>query len=916
MTPERFQQIRRAFESIADLRPQQRTSILTDVRKNDAELANEVESLIAAYDRREGFIERPIANLHQVVAPKEQEPDLAGAVIGSYEIVREIGRGGMGTVYEGVRVDGTFVKRVAIKIIRATVLTETVRERFATERQIVAGLDHPGIARILDGGTTEEGRPYFVMEYVDGVRIDRYCQPQQLNIDDKLELFLKVCDAVKYAHDHLIVHRDIKPGNILVTADGDVKLLDFGIAKMLSEPPPAASAKSTSAAFLTPEYASPEQILGKPVTTATDVYLLGVMLYELLAGVHPIQGKRDYSHEIMTAICEQEPVKPSAAASPGIRRGYTEDRKTRDRLKGDLDHIVLMALRKDPRLRYSSVEQFRDDIVRFRSGMPVTAQGDRLGYRATKFVWRNWIPVGAAALVVMSLTVGIVVSVSQARQARQAQRTAEQQRQFALDQQSEAERERQHATAQETLTRQKAAEALFQRGRADVERDRAEKRYGELRSLVTTLLFDLHDGIHDLAGSAPARRLVLSKAQQYLEALSKETGNDLRLQRELATAYLKTGDLFHDAGGGIASERESLRNYQRALELRKAIAQQSPSPREAQRDLAFITSKVGDSHFFGGNTKQALEDYETALNIQQAVLNMDLEDSESHKTLGYIQNRRCAVLAASGDAVHALEACRGSIVHLKRASTALPNDALVRRSLASTYGTMGRLQYNMNQIQESFASLREASRLFERLATEQPNNIEYRRISAYVQLFFADALLKQGDRTASMAAYTKAVASMKMLLTIDPADSTAPTGLALMLSRMAAQMKADGDSAGAQTAIAESLELLRQLAERPGSGPLDWNTYASALVRAEFESLRKPAKALQLALRAAAATKELNPQIMDTLAWAYYLTGDRAQAIATERKALGLVSAGNALGQGVRQEIEQNLADFEAGSAR
>src|SRR5450631_2880101 len=431
MTPERLRHIRAVFESVVDLSPDDRYCILADARKADPSLAAAVGELLTAHQSSHGFMERPIASLHSPVPAEDAGADLAGSRIGSYEVIREIGRGGMGTVYEGARIDGSFRKLVAIKVIRATLLTESLQEKFRRERQILAGLDHPNIAHILDGGTTQAGLPFFVMEYVAGVRIDLYCRAHRLDIDGRLDLFARVCDAVQYAHDHLIVHCDLKPGNILVTPEGSVKLLDFGIAKILADPDNSQpAARAVSALILTPEYASPEQVLGKPITTATDVYLLGVLLYELLTGLHPMHDAGALPHEVMRDVCERDPMRPSAAVTSVVAANAESggSRKLRRRLKGELDDIVMLALQKDPRRRYASVAQFRDDTERYRRGLPVLAEGDRLSYRARKFLRRNLLSATAVALVILSLTAGIWVSAGEASRARREQRVADQQR--------------------------------------------------------------------------------------------------------------------------------------------------------------------------------------------------------------------------------------------------------------------------------------------------------------------------------------------------------------------------------------------------------------------------------------------------------------------------------------------------------
>jgi serine/threonine protein kinase/tetratricopeptide (TPR) repeat protein len=913
MTPERHRQIRALFERAVELSPEERGRAIAETRATDPPLADGAEELLAAHERRGAFMERPVASLHSPASPEDADPELAGSRIGSYEVIREIGRGGMGTVYEAARVDGTFRKRVAIKVIRATLLTGQLQERFRRERQILAGLDHPNIAGILDGGTTETGLPFFVMEHVSGMRIDHYCRDRDLDVEGVLDLFSHVCDAVQYAHDHLVVHCDLKPVNILVTSDGGVKLLDFGIAKLLADPGDNAPvARAASALILTPEYASPEQVMGKPITTATDTYLLGVLLYELLTGRHPLHDIGGLPHEVMYAVCKRDPAKPSVSLA-----NRNDSQKRRRQLRGELDNVVMLAMQKDPGRRYSSVTQFRDDLARHRNGLPVTAQGDRLSYRARKFFFRNRLATAAAVLVVLSLAAGVVMSARAANQARQEQHVAEQQRgianaqrRFAQEQEAAATQARDQTGVERTRAEAKAEEALRQSTRADLERARAEGRLEDLRSLVTTLLFDLHDGIRDLAGSVGARRLVLAKAQQYLESLSREAGGDAQLQRELAIAYEKTGDLLHDVVGPGGADGSSLANYQKAFQLRQAIAGWDANL-PAQRDLAFSISKVGDGQFFNGQINLALADYRTALTMQEALLRRDPADTESQKIAGYIQNRRCIVIASSGDAVHAAEACRAGIAWLDPLTLLLSGDRLVRRTLAATCAAYGNLLRHMDRMPEALTYLAKASELFEALAAEQPNNVEYRRLMAYTQIYVAEALLGGGDRAGAMETYTKATASMQTLMSIDPSDSKTPTGLALALSSMATEMKNAGDLENAAKAGGESIELMRVLAERPGAGAYDWNGYANALVKAEIESMWQPAKALELALRATRATKEANPLFLDTLAWAYFRSGDAPSAIRTERKALGLVPAGNALGQGLRNELEQGLAQFE-----
>jgi eukaryotic-like serine/threonine-protein kinase len=307
MTPERWQQIRGVFDEAVAIRTEERAAYLDKACASDAELRHEVESLLSSDDRAgTKFLNTPAVDFSK--AALSDAPNRVGRRIGAYNTLEEIGRGGMGEVYRAGRADGQYEKEVAIKLVRGGYDTASVLERFRHERQILASLDHPNIARLLDGGTTDEGIPYLVMELIEGTPIDQYCDAQKLNVTERLRLFSQVCAAVQYAHQRLVIHRDIKPGNILVTKEGVPKLLDFGIAKILD---PAASSETTVASPMTPEYASPEQIRGEPITTATDVYSLGVVLYQLLTGRSPYPKKTQVPHEFARVICEWEPERPS-----------------------------------------------------------------------------------------------------------------------------------------------------------------------------------------------------------------------------------------------------------------------------------------------------------------------------------------------------------------------------------------------------------------------------------------------------------------------------------------------------------------------------------------------------------------------------------------------------------------------------
>jgi serine/threonine protein kinase len=437
MDSDRWRRVEALFAAVADLEPGERRERLAAARAGDPDLVREVERLLAHDGDAGASIAAAVAGAAEHLAgdagrlagaagPLAGDPrtlhdasaaPLPGGRIGPYRIERELGHGGMGTVCLAARDDDAYRKRVAIKLMRASV-PAALRQRFLAERRILAALDHPNIARLLDAGTTESGEPYVVMEYVDGRPIDVHCDQGRLPTRDRLELFRKVCAAVQFAHRNLVVHRDLKPGNVLVTADGEAKLLDFGIAKLLDPAAPGAGPETgTTFRMMTPEYASPEQIRGEPVTTASDIYSLGVLLYELMAGRRPYRLKTPQSGELERAILEQEAERPSAAvlrpAGPAGeaataeaigRARSTSPSRLRRRLAGDLDNIVLMALSKEASRRYASVAQLAEDVGRHLDGLPVLARPATLTYRTRKFLRRHRAGVAAAAAVVVLMT--------------------------------------------------------------------------------------------------------------------------------------------------------------------------------------------------------------------------------------------------------------------------------------------------------------------------------------------------------------------------------------------------------------------------------------------------------------------------------------------------------------------------------
>lgn len=533
MTTERWRQVEKVFEAVSECSASERESRLAEECGGDNQLRKEVESLLICDQDDDQFAEQAVQGTAEILA-RETSVSVVGKRFGPYRITGLIGHGGMGSVYEAVRDDDQYDQKVAIKLIKLGMESSVDIRRFRRERQILARLDHPNIARLVDGGSTPEGSPYLVMEYVEGRPITEYCRDRSLSIDQKLKLILQVAGAVQYAHQKLIVHRDLKPGNILVTNEGIPKLLDFGVAQLVQpeESTGATPRTYTTAWLLTPDYASPEQIRGEPVTAASDVYSLGGVLYELLTGkrAHRINGRS--AAEIERAVCQAEVETPSAAA--GLRE-----------LRGDLDNILRMALRKEPERRYSSVERLAEDLRRHLDGRPVSARKDTLAYRAGKFVGRNRLALAAAGLLALSLTGGVIATAFQAR--------------------------------------------------------RAERRFQQVRELAGTMIFEVNDRISNLPGTVDARAFLADTAIRYYDSLARESQGDESLQWELARGYervgrLQAGNLPNEKAGllgpGLGKDAEALASFRKALVIEERLVSRRPH-RDYQQHLMMLYQNIG-----------------------------------------------------------------------------------------------------------------------------------------------------------------------------------------------------------------------------------------------------------------------------------------------------------------------------------
>jgi eukaryotic-like serine/threonine-protein kinase len=546
--------IKEVFNQTLDLPRNRRDDFLA---KHDEFVQKEVSELIKSHENADEFIAEPAA----VEFGLSQDLNV-GQTVGDYKIIAPIGVGGMGSVYLAERIG--FEQKVAVKLIKRGMDTRAVLKRFKMERQILSRLNHPNIAKLLDGGETPEGLPYFVMEYIEGETITKFCENHQFDVNERLELFQKICHAISYAHQNLIVHRDIKPSNIIVTNDGTPKLLDFGIAKLLDN---EIDSTATIGRMFTPEYASPEQINGLPITTATDVYSLGVVLYELLSGVRPFTLKGRNYGEIANLVLTQEPQKPSAVVSgqwavSGEQKKTSEnqDSKTKNQkpktqseftkirnLKGDLDNIILKSLRKEPERRYQFVGDFSEDINRHLNGLPVTATADSTRYRLSKFIQRHKKSVAVSAF--LSLLI------------------------FSL-----------------------SGVAIWEAVIAKREQAKSEMRFNEVRELANTVLFDYYERIKNLPGATETRAKLVSDALTYLNKLSIDSENNPALQRELVSGYKKLAGIQGSTaeGGNLGDENASRENYLKALAIQEKLAAADTTNLEDQRSLGKLYLDISD----------------------------------------------------------------------------------------------------------------------------------------------------------------------------------------------------------------------------------------------------------------------------------------------------------------------------------
>jgi non-specific serine/threonine protein kinase/serine/threonine-protein kinase len=874
MMPNRWQQAEALFHEVVDLDASAREERL---QKEDAELRAEVLALVEAFDAAP-----ELEPLHGA-APAAQTPETLGT-IGPYQLERELGEGGMGTVYLGTRADQQYDKKVAIKLIRSGPGARALIDRFYRERQILAGMEHPNIARMLDGGLNEFGHPYIVMDYVEGQRLDRHCDENRLSVRERLELFRKVCAAVAYAHQHLVIHRDLKPSNILVTTEGEPKLLDFGIATVMRAQTAGADLTVTAGLFLTPLYASPELVRGARVSVSSDVYSLGVILYELLCGRSPYHPFTLSPAQLIHAITTADPNFPSSPATPSADDSLSPEEIAAARrltpaglaaaLRGEVDSIVLKALAKDPVERYRSVEQLSDDIGRYLAGEPVEAVRAGSWYMAKKFVMRHRVGVAAAAAIVVLLAAGVAGTTWQARV--------------------------------------------------------AEQRFRDTRQLAKYLLFDLYDSVQRLPGSTPVQAAMAVESLAYLDRLSANKTSDRELQTEVAEGYFRTGNVLgNPVGPNLGKGADALASYRKALALIEPLCVPPGRDRRAELLRARVLLNLGAMRTFAFTSEaEGIETVRRAVKAFEALhaaapgdRELLIESASSQQILarqlsqsggwvsGAVAPEAEALIVRARElflSIPAAERDTGVLKHLALNHTihsairerADPHAALtdstkaldyfaqikeadretleIRRLRAATLLTRGWGRGQVSDFTGAVQDLEEGKTILVAISDADPKNMAaiYHCTNAYRSLGIVHGYAK--NREAAIASYRQAVKLFDRLIKGEPSNTHHPLHRAEALIRIGDLLALTGRMAEALPAAREGLAYMIKMAERPGASDPQLLDAARWLLETQVTNLRDPKMALTFVQRTDPKADFRDEYLAESL----FQTGDAAGAIA------------------------------------
>ena len=846
--PEFFHQVESIFAKVLAAPGPLRAAVLEEICRGDEPLLREVRLLLRASELEEA----QTASLAQTTAAERAEQH-TGRRIGPYQIDRLVGHGGMGAVYLAHRADGEFEQQVAIKLIDLPLVSDFFQQQFRRERQILARPTHPNIAHLMDGGVTGDGELYLVMEYVDGEPLQQYCAAHTSTLRERIEIFLAICDAVQFAHQNLVVHRDLKPGNILVTAEGVPKLLDFGTAKLLSPGGGLDSSEFTRQGVLsfTPQYASPEQVLGHPITTSSDVYSLGVLLYLLVAGVAPYELKAFTTDEMIRTICLAPVPKPSSRAAL-----FPVD--------SDLDAIVLKAMRKEPEERYSSVDRFMADLRAYLEGRPVAARQGTLRYLAAKFIRRNKVLVGAAALVcavVLAGTVGV----------------------------------------------------LWQARIADTERRMAEARADDLRKLSNQLLSEIDEAIQKLPGSTAAQKLLVGSVLEHLDRASHDAAADPQMQLDVANAYIRLGNVqgnpyeqnIGDVSGALASlgkartlAEQILQKHPADTNARHALAwgQQSESevlfgagrPDEAVarmkraianfEDLASRPGASADTIYEAAGANGGLGDelgqsginslsdlnaaiaaYHRSLELAQRALQVSATNTRALRSIA-VSNMKIASVEAETDPGAALEHYRAALQGMYALPAEARNTVANQRTLASIHRKYGMALKEAGRTSDALAEMDQGWTIIKQMYVADPRDARAandllamtenqaecleQRVEGGVGEVFPS---RRQSAEAALAKLTEAREVTEAMIQMQPENAYWRSTLGYLLVRMSVQQRILGQARDAEGLAAKGAAMLQDLAHQKQLTDFDLSQIASGLATVQPARLRNPGLAVECA---------------------------------------------------------------------
>ncbi|KAA6456649.1 hypothetical protein DYQ86_24600 [Acidobacteria bacterium AB60] len=886
-----LQRIESIFNQALALPEGDRAGLIESLCDGEAQLMAEVSSLLRACAEEE-LTSAASLRLRLGEGSSNEE----GKRVGAYEIDRLIGRGGMGAVYIAHRVDGNFEQQVAIKLIDLPLATDLFRERFRLERQILAGLNHPWIARLLDGGVTSQGELFLVMEFVDGLTIQRYCEGRALPLPERLELFKKVCEAVQFAHQNLVVHRDLKPDNILVTPDGTPRLLDFGTAKLLSPSALGSDSELTRQGFqsFTPQYASPEQVLGHPITTASDTYSLGVLLYLLLTGKLPYELTEFTTAELVRVICEEAPRRPAMAVDPATH------------LDPDLEAIVLKALRKEPNERYLTAAQLADDVQAFLEERTVSARRGTFTYRAGKFTRRHRIALVSAAIIILTVLAGV-------------------------------------------------GGVLWQSRLANLERRRAEARATDLRELSNSLISELDEAIKELPGSTGAQRLLVTRVLEHLDRASKDASGDRQTQLDLVNAYTRLGNIQGNPYDQNLGDRSgALISLDKALAIARSLSGTRTADQESLRALASALQSRSEVLWGMEKTSEAVSSMRDAIKVfdrliaaRDATASLICEAAAAYGTLGDELGQPGT--PSMGDLLGALKVYRQAIALDERALRLDPGFLRARRAIpinelkvgnveiewdpsqalkdyeiaengfealpgAKTNG-LSALRTRANMLRHRAQALRELTRfaqaapLFEEalriqrdIAAQDPNDSRS-QFDVYVDLnqsavnfedaadpaFSSGAADRRRNLEAAIAELKPAESILQQLVKLDPSNDDWRTALASIEQRLGTAEQGLGNAPGAAALTSAALATLNTMAERHPDTAFTLDLEISALLNARPITLRDPRLAVERAEHEALLTHRHHPGLLLSLAQAYRAARRVDDARATAREGLALL---------------------------